>query len=44
MKAAYEGDTALEAIEAKRTRIVYRALDPANPQRYFQDLPGRHSR
>ncbi len=35
MKAAY-GDVAPEAIDAKRTRIVYRALDPANPQRYFQ--------
>jgi hypothetical protein len=35
MKAAY-GDVDPEAIDAKRTRIVYRALDPANPQRYFQ--------
>jgi hypothetical protein len=36
MKAAYGDDAAPEAIDAKRTRIVYRALDPANPQRYFQ--------
>lgn len=35
MKAAYT-DVDPEAIDAKRTRIVYRALDPANPQRYFQ--------
>lgn len=35
MKAAYN-DVDPEAIETKRTRIVYRALDPANPQRYFQ--------
>jgi len=35
MKSAY-AETAPEAIEAKRTRIAYRALDPANPQRYFQ--------
>lgn len=35
MKSAY-GDVDPEAIDMKRTRIVYRALDPANPQRYFQ--------
>jgi hypothetical protein len=35
MKSAY-GDVDPDAIDAKRTRIVYRALDPANPQRHFQ--------
>lgn len=35
MKQSY-GDVDPEVIEAKRMRIVYRALDPANPQRYFQ--------
>jgi hypothetical protein len=36
MKAAYGDDANSEAIDAKRTRIIYRTLDPANPQRYFQ--------
>jgi hypothetical protein len=35
MSAAYGGGNP-EAIAAKRTRIVYRGLDPSNPKRYFQ--------
>jgi hypothetical protein len=38
MKRAYDGANP-EPIEAKRTRIVYRAFDPADPQRATSKRP-----